>query len=191
MIRIEQAKNTKSKILETARTLAIENGFENLTIREVCKNAGISIGAFYHHFKSKEELMNESFMIYDETLALNLNNYRDKEPLKALKNILLDQTQFVSNIPEKLIIEYYKTILSSATKNAVNTERTYYKSVFYYVGRVQEQGLFSSKYSVEYITEFLIKFVRGNIIDWCLHDFKYDILQRTGDELELLFKLFI
>lgn len=191
MTRIQQAINTKTKILDTARNLATKDGFDNLTIRDVCKHAGISIGAFYHHFKSKEELMNESFMIYDETLELNLNNYNEEEPLQALKNILLDQTQFVINIPKKLIVEYYKTILSSDSKNAVNTERTYYKAVYSYVSKVQEQGLFSSKYSIEYITEFFIKFVRGNIIDWCLHDFKYDILQQTKNEIDLIIVLFI
>lgn len=182
--------NTKTKILETARNLVMKNGFENLRIRDVCKYTGVSIGAFYHYFKSKEELMNESFIIYDETLQFNLKNYSKKEPLVALKNILMDQTSFVISLPKKLIIEYYKTILSSDEKNAVNTKRTYYKAVYSYVSVAQKQGLLASNYSITYITEFLIKFVRGNIIDWCLHDFRYNILQQTEKEINMIIKLF-
>ena len=182
--------NTKTKILETARNLVMKNGFENLRIRDVCKYTGVSIGAFYHYFKSKEELMNESFIIYDETLQFNLKNYSKKEPLVALKNILMDQTSFVISLPKKLIIEYYKTILSSDEKNAVNTKRTYYKAVYSYVSVAQKQGLLASNYSITYITEFLIKFVRGNIIDWCLHDFRYTILQQTEKEINMFIKLF-
>ena len=191
MATVEQGINTKTKIIETAIGLAAKYGIEGLTIRDICKNANISIGAFYHHFRSKEELMDESFVIYDQALELNLKKYSDKDPVEALKGILLDQTDFVINIPKKLIIEYYKAILSAANKGAVNTQRNYYKSVYHYVARAQENHLFKQKYSIEYITEFYIKFVRGNIIDWCLHDFSYNILKQTSNEIDLITKIFI
>lgn len=185
-----QTNNTKTKILETARKLAMKDGYSDLKVRDVCKHAGISIGAFYHHFKSKEALMNESFMIYDETLLSNLENYNKKDPLSALKSILMDQTSFVIHLPSKLIIEYYKNILSSDKKDAVNTKRTYYKAVYDFVDAGQKQDLLTSNYSTRYITEFFIKFVRGNIIDWCLHDFNYNILQQTEKEIAMIIKLF-
>jgi TetR/AcrR family transcriptional repressor of nem operon len=44
------------RIVEEASRLFRERGFENVTVGEVMKAAGLTHGAFYAHFKSKEDL---------------------------------------------------------------------------------------------------------------------------------------
>ncbi len=53
------AKETAAKherILKEASRLFRERGFENVTVGEVMKAAGLTHGAFYAHFASKQEL---------------------------------------------------------------------------------------------------------------------------------------
>jgi len=53
------AKETAAKhdrIVKEASRLFRERGFENVTVAEVMKAAGLTHGAFYAHFKSKEDL---------------------------------------------------------------------------------------------------------------------------------------
>jgi TetR/AcrR family transcriptional regulator, transcriptional repressor for nem operon len=53
------AKETAAKhdrIVKEASRLFRERGFENVTVGEVMKAAGLTHGAFYAHFASKEEL---------------------------------------------------------------------------------------------------------------------------------------
>src|SRR6201981_661549 len=53
------AKETAAKherILKEASRLFRERGFENVTVGEVMKAAGLTHGAFYAHFASKEQL---------------------------------------------------------------------------------------------------------------------------------------
>jgi TetR/AcrR family transcriptional regulator, transcriptional repressor for nem operon len=53
------AKETAAKhdrIVKEASSLFRERGFENVTVGEVMKAAGLTHGAFYAHFASKEEL---------------------------------------------------------------------------------------------------------------------------------------
>ena len=47
---------TKDKILQSTRLLLSTHGFENTTIDDILTTAGITKGAFYHHFKNKESL---------------------------------------------------------------------------------------------------------------------------------------
>ena len=47
---------TKDKILQSTRLLLSTHGFENTTIEDILTTAGITKGAFYHHFKNKESL---------------------------------------------------------------------------------------------------------------------------------------
>lgn len=187
---LRDTHSTKSKIFESARNIALDKGFEDLTIRDICSEAQISIGAFYHHFSSKEEMINESFLMYDYDLDTRLNKYEESRPLESLKTILLDQISFVSSFPPKLVAEYYRSILSSISKGAVNEDRTYYKAVDHFVELAMESKEFSSDYTKEYLTSYFIKFIRGNLIHWCLNPDKMDILNETSDELDKLFGLF-
>lgn len=50
------AENTLQKIHEIAITEFLEKGFRGASLREIVKKAGVTTGAFYGYYKSKEEL---------------------------------------------------------------------------------------------------------------------------------------
>lgn len=52
----EKSKETISNILETARMLFLDKNYGNVTIAKIADHAGVSTGALYHHFSSKEEI---------------------------------------------------------------------------------------------------------------------------------------
>ncbi|MGH6855734.1 MAG: TetR/AcrR family transcriptional regulator [Aestuariivirga sp.] len=47
---------SKTKILDAALTVIRAKGYSATTIDDVCLEAGLTKGSFFHHFKSKEEL---------------------------------------------------------------------------------------------------------------------------------------
>ena len=47
---------THNKILQSGKELFLKNGYEKTNLRELCKSAGITTGAFYRHFSDKEAL---------------------------------------------------------------------------------------------------------------------------------------
>lgn len=54
--RPEHAVRTRARIVESARRLFNRHGFEQVTIDQIMAAAGLTRGAFYHHFQSKSEL---------------------------------------------------------------------------------------------------------------------------------------
>lgn len=56
MVRQERAVRTRQAILVAAASLFDEVGYEAATISEILKNSGVTKGALYFHFSSKEEL---------------------------------------------------------------------------------------------------------------------------------------
>ncbi|MGN6234875.1 TetR/AcrR family transcriptional regulator [Dyella sp.] len=52
----EHAVRTRGRIVESARRLFNRHGFEQVTIDQIMAAAGLTRGAFYHHFQSKNEL---------------------------------------------------------------------------------------------------------------------------------------
>lgn len=57
MPRHDPDQKTKQNILETAMRLFAEKGMENVKVEDVVKEVGVTRGAFYHYFKSREELI--------------------------------------------------------------------------------------------------------------------------------------
>lgn len=57
MPRHDPDQKTKQDILEAAMRLFSERGLENVNIEDVVKEVGVTRGAFYHYFKSREELI--------------------------------------------------------------------------------------------------------------------------------------
>jgi AcrR family transcriptional regulator len=181
----DRTLKTTANILVAATRLTREKGWKNTTIRDICAAAGVSVGAFYHHFGSKQELMNHSFLMFDATLNEELGK-GEGSPVDLMKSVLLTQTAFIVREAGPLITEYYQNILADERKSAADPNREYYRSVLHHARAAKEQGLLKDGMESEYVTELLIKFVRGCIIDWCLDDYKYDVVTQTDRELDML-----
>ena len=52
----QRSEETRAKIIESAIKLFSTRGFNAASVDDICKDAGISKGAFYHHFESKQAL---------------------------------------------------------------------------------------------------------------------------------------
>ena len=59
MARNKYPEETRNLIIDTASRLFVEKGYEQTSIQDIINHlGGLSKGAIYHHFKSKEEIMN-------------------------------------------------------------------------------------------------------------------------------------
>jgi TetR/AcrR family transcriptional regulator, transcriptional repressor for nem operon len=52
-----RAKSTRHQIIEAADQLFYENGYEHTSFSDIADTVQISRGNFYHHFKSKDEIL--------------------------------------------------------------------------------------------------------------------------------------
>lgn len=82
--------DTRQKLLDTARDLIWRNNYDTVGIAEICKHAGVTKGAFYHHFTSKADL----FLTVCASQADEMNARMDEllsprfTPLEQLENIM-------------------------------------------------------------------------------------------------------
>ena len=54
------ATTTRTKLLDAALTVIRAKGYTATTVDDICEAAGVTKGAFFHHFKSKEALAIEA-----------------------------------------------------------------------------------------------------------------------------------
>lgn len=82
--------DTRDKILDVAQSLVLDRGLGSTTVDAIIDQAGISKGAFFHHFSSKSELAHALVNRYADVDIQNLEKMMDKaeglsdDPLQQL-----------------------------------------------------------------------------------------------------------
>jgi len=86
----KKPENTRAGIMDAAQDLILDNGFGGTTVDAVIDRAGVSKGAFFHHFSSKSELGRALVERYAEEDARHMEETLDKaeglsdDPLRQL-----------------------------------------------------------------------------------------------------------
>jgi len=87
-------KDNRTHILATAFKLFFQKGYKSVTMSDLVKESGLSKGAFYHYFNSKEELYNHSM---DMFIDHYLNNFTIEfnEEISLKENLIALYDQFI------------------------------------------------------------------------------------------------
>ena len=67
--RSRKGVQTRARLLDAAKEIFEENGFLEARISDIAERAGLSHGAFYHYFDSKEQVFREIAEMLDDQLA--------------------------------------------------------------------------------------------------------------------------
>lgn len=179
--RKEQAQRTEAAILEAALTLMREAGFEAVTVRDICKKAGITTGAFYYHFSSKEELFNKGFAPLDQYMENALRDQPMGNPAQRLKAILCNYAVFMENSGE-LAAQYYQRRLANPGGAPMDASRYICRALVDCFRQAKEQGIPILRSDPEWTADFCYCHFRGVVIDWLLHKREYSLLHKMMDE---------
>lgn len=71
----QQIKNVEKDLLEPIFSYFMENGLENISIRDICKNVGVSSGSLYYWFKGKRDMVYTTIIYGLEKIVKSLLNY--------------------------------------------------------------------------------------------------------------------
>jgi AcrR family transcriptional regulator len=101
-----QPASRRDELLELAATMFAERGLRATTVRDIADSAGILSGSLYHHFSSKEEMVDEVlrgfldwlFARYAEIVATQPN------PLERLKGLFMASFEAIENRHAQVVI---------------------------------------------------------------------------------------
>ena len=89
-------KHDKEKVIQIGVNLFCSKGYSNLGIDEICKTTGMTKGAFYNAFKSKEQFLLTTMYAYGEMTVnhlskrLNHNNSKAIDRLQSMYENMFD-----------------------------------------------------------------------------------------------------
>jgi AcrR family transcriptional regulator len=95
-------KETKDYILFESFKLFLANGYDKVSMNDLVKASGLSKGAFYHYFNSKEELFKEAISTFFFT-GLESERFTPN-PNLSLKENLFNLVDFKADLFKQLLV---------------------------------------------------------------------------------------
>jgi len=187
-----RSQETEEALIRAALKLCTTKDASKVTVREICSVAGVSVGAFYHHYESRQDLFTKAYRSFDAELNRHMERRcHGKDPLQALTDLLLFQVSFVAQEASSALTQYYCAILKDDTSAAVSSDRTYYRFAYECVQRLADEGMLRPEYAPQKVADLCICFIRGCLIDWTLHKQDYNIVEHVRTVLPILFHGFL
>ncbi|MBW3087845.1 TetR/AcrR family transcriptional regulator [Bifidobacterium sp. 82T24] len=87
MARIMHPGDTERRILDSARRLFAEKGYEKTSVQDILDDLGLSKGGLYHHFKSKEAILDRLNADEWTTTARLLDELVGRKDMSALEKL--------------------------------------------------------------------------------------------------------
>ena len=88
MARNKYPEETVNRILDVSLKLFLEKGYDNTSIQDIInKLGGLSKGAIYHHFKSKESILLAVYDRLSETASKEMGDIRDDRHMNGLEKL--------------------------------------------------------------------------------------------------------
>jgi len=113
----EERKTTSiNKILDSAEEYIQKNGMNNIDINKICKSAGLTKGAFYHHFQNKQQLLLVIFNRWIKRVSseVEITKYKNINTVDLILHIIDRITPAFENTSNQLpiFIELYTKAIS-------------------------------------------------------------------------------
>lgn len=184
-----KSQETKRKIFQAAKKILQKKGYEELSIKNICEEAGVSNGSFYHHFKTKDDLLSyyieEQPRINPDLLALPESA---DEAKIAIIHIYLHYASYCRELGVDFISNYY-TPKNQALNPSVRTERAYpVLTVENYLQKAIDHGIIKPSLPLPDILTDIRMLIIGNVFEWCLHhgetDFEGNIRRSFSQYLD-------
>ena len=82
LVAMSELSKTKEKIFDTFIEMTSASGYENVTIREISRRVGINAASIYHHYDSKEQILEHVYEYY-------ARHYFDtRKPVEEMKKLI-------------------------------------------------------------------------------------------------------
>lgn len=182
----------KQQIADAARKLIFKYGSKRVTIRRIAQEVGVTEGAIYRHFPSKNSIM--AFMadhIADNLLG-DISKAEDTAHTK-LETLDLTMKNHFSAIEQRRGLSF-RVLAEIVTQGDKQLNKKVSANIGKYIQALQDllsegaaSGEIRADVDLHMAAELLFGMIQGLVTIWTINDRNFNLLERYGE----LWKLFL
>lgn len=165
----------KKEIVDSFVKLIDHEGLKNITVQQICDEAGISVGTFYYYFKSKDTIVDDMYELMDNYFLLNKKSI--KSELSYKKQVLKFVNYFIDYVYNW---GYYANLLVMRSSISINfnmkqdLNRVVYHLLFDILDNAKKDRLLVKGTDSNNLNTLIFLTIRGHLLQWT-KDKDYDV----------------
>ena len=172
--RKDQAVQTRLLVFNTALSLLERKSFEDITVRDIVSEAGVSVGTFYNYFATKLDVFYETYVLADDyfrdTVAGRLTQ------ADARERLLLYFDEYAAYSAEHSGLKLSRILYNSSnTRFLRSADHGMLPVLTQTLERARRDGQLLPECDPGDTAEQLMIAARGLVYDWCIHSGSYDL----------------
>lgn len=180
----KNGSSTKKQLIYHALKLFKEQGYQNVSIKDICETANVQRGTFYYHFSSKDAIINSFYEDIEipsnyQSTIITTDNYWLK--LWLLHKPAIDWTIEMGT-------DILSTVLIINLQNNCSTffptsEMTTKENILQVIEKGQKAGHFHSQRTPIEIYHTIRNQILGICLVWCTENGSFDEAKEIHDSL--------
>ena len=182
-------ESVKQTIIKTAFELFSEKGFDNVKVQDICDACGITRGAFYYHYKTKDAVLDDIFFTSNQ---LSINSLQQ---IMTADNYI-EQFYALFSVYLKQVIETGPAVTGEVYKRYISNEVT---SLFYpkdfpafpmyveLIRKAQDARQIGSNVDSEILAETAAYVSDGIGLVWCGKNGSFDFMEEFRRVMDGIF----
>ncbi|MBR1457598.1 MAG: TetR/AcrR family transcriptional regulator [Oscillospiraceae bacterium] len=175
-----QPQDAKQKLIDTTVELIKKYGADSITVRNVCEEAGLSIGTFYHHFQNKDDLLMHFVR------EASFDSFLLETPLSDVAGRVCELYMHLIGRYLALGEEFMKSFYTTGNKalsaymgeeNGRFSEGTVMARCEKELLAAQESGFLKKEADAHTLSMDICTIVKGCVFEWALNDGEMDIAE--------------
>ena len=188
MTRIEQKQQRKrAEILLKLLPVLETRTLDELSVEDICRTAGISVGSFYHYFEKKSDILVALFTRTDAYMEeAAFPKMTGKDELENIRIFAREWLKFNENDgPERSKMIAGIKVTDKSLRGDV---RSPIKMLTKQIASGQKKGLITDDLSAEKLSAMFLIALRGLGLDWTRREGSYSLTACGEDYIELMLK---
>ena len=189
-----KGEDTKRRLYAIAEKLFRENDVSDVTIEMITRQAGITKGAFYVHFESKDALVSRLVADYTSHVDTGYKSFLDALPgdmptgevLLALCGKISDT--LMNDIGCENMKKVYLLLLNGSpdTQAVKGYDRELYTLFYDILQKGVARGEVTASPAPDILSRCLVTALRGVCLEWCARYPDFDLKENTVTHIRLL-----
>lgn len=175
----KKAEKTRSRLLESARRLISERGFDHVSVEDITKDSGVAKGTFYHYFECKEEVVAELSFQSIQTIIKKAIDY-DGDVRERCLYYFIELYKDASWSGVRLVRQWMKETMEAETPDSRTREcldgiRNTVMDIFV-TGLGKGKGALRADAPLDMLSKLLMSHFFGVLTIWCMMNGEWDIV---------------
>lgn len=193
MKRSEKNIRRREEIVDKVISLLSRLNFREATVRNICSEADISVGTFYHYFTEKSDLMAEVLGRIDcylnEQVKPRLTRADEMENLAEFMKGFAHYTDSVGSVSGGVISSGDIPLPDTPDEIRKEHARPLYAIPREILARAREKGQVPADLDPDETADLLIISLRGHALEWSRRNRCYDIAEKIESFIRLFSNL--